>query len=208
MTTVRRGLLGSVASLLALAVAAGPSACRREGSPGESRILVVPNIPEIPGPDWERIGAEPTPTPAPSVAAAPEELRETAGASGAAPRKPTAPAPVAPPVATEPTGLPPEGGEAALTPSAGLGPPYELRLTATARQVWLWISVDGGPRRAISLERGEEAQFRATRRFVLTVDDAGGVKAALNGRPLPPLGKPAQARRDLVIPSPELAPTG
>ncbi|MEA2624537.1 MAG: cytoskeleton protein RodZ, partial [Candidatus Binatota bacterium] len=91
---------------------------------------------------------------------------------------------------------------------ASLTPPYELRVTATARQVWVWVSVDGGPRRAISLERGESVTWNAQEGFLLSVDDAGGVAATLNGAPLPRLGSNSQVLRNLYIPSPELPPVG
>ncbi|MGH7822279.1 MAG: RodZ domain-containing protein, partial [Candidatus Binatia bacterium] len=75
-----------------------------------------------------------------------------------------------------------------------------LRLTATARQVWVWISIDGRPVQAVSLDRGESAEFKAEQGYVLTVDDAGGVEATLNGQSLPSFGQPAQARRHIEIP--------
>jgi cytoskeleton protein RodZ len=105
----------------------------------------------------------------------------------------TAPAAESPP--GEPNGIGPE-------------PPFELRLTARARQVWIWLSVDGGPRQTVSLARGQSAVFRAEHGYVLSVDDAGGIDATLNGDPLPSLGESAQARRNLVIPSGELTPLG
>lgn len=77
---------------------------------------------------------------------------------------------------------------------------YRLELTGTARQVWVWISVDGGRRRAVEIRRGSRVQFDATREFVLSLDDAGGVDATLNGKPLPPLGNAGEARRNLRFP--------
>ncbi|MGH7818398.1 MAG: RodZ domain-containing protein, partial [Candidatus Binatia bacterium] len=116
-----------------------------------------------------------------------------------------APAPVEPP---PPPPAAETGGSVMEPGRAPLRPPFELRLTATSRQVWVWLSIDGGPRKAVSLTRGESAVFNANNGYVLSVDDAGGIEAMLNGEPLPSLGGAAQARRNLVIPSAELGPLG
>ena len=87
--------------------------------------------------------------------------------------------------------------------SRQLEPPFELRLTATSRQVWVWVSVDGGPEQAVSLNRGESALFRAGSGYVVSVDDAGGVQATLNGEALPRFGRAQQVRKNVVIPSNE-----
>lgn len=86
-------------------------------------------------------------------------------------------------------------------------PPYELEITATSNQVWLWISVDDGPRRPVSLRQGETARWVAQRAYKLSVDDAGGVRVSLNGEELPRLGDPGRARRNLLIPSRDTVPS-
>lgn len=110
----------------------------------------------------------------------------------------------APPVPDQGAEAPPADAVKTTSASAssGIEPPYELEIKATARQVWVWISADDGPQRAVSLDRGESATFRAEERYVLTVDDAGGVEVSLNGTQLPSLGGKAQAKREVVIPSP------
>ncbi|MGH7856623.1 MAG: hypothetical protein ACREQY_04775 [Candidatus Binatia bacterium] len=124
------------------------------------------------------------------------------------PSEAVAAAPTPPPTPAPEQKLPaPVDPEVAVAP-APLMPPFELRLTATSRQVWVWLSIDGGPRQAVSLARGETAVFNANNGYVLSVDDAGGIEAMLNGEALPSFGGNAQARRNLVIPSAELRPLG
>ena len=142
--------------------------------------------------------------------AAPPVIREAPPAAPAPAA--VAPAPQAPAAAAAPApqpAEPPQGAEqTTIGGMGGVEPPYDLRITATARQVWVWVSIDGGPLQATSLDQGESASFEAKERYVLTVDDAGGVEATLNGKSLPSLGAPSQVKRKLVIPSPELAPVG
>ena len=124
--------------------------------------------------------------------------------------------------------LPSSGADALPTPSGAAGessnevvervnpearnvrffPPYVLEITATSKQVWIWMSIDGGPRQVTSLRQGETVRWVAQQGYTLSLDDAGGVRASLNGEELPRLGASGRARKRLLIPSHETAPSG
>jgi hypothetical protein len=137
-----------------------------------------------------------------------------AGPQAAAAAPPGAPAAVPAAGSAQPAGKTPPTqtasapGAAPSAVGAGVQPPYDLRITATARQVWVWIAVDGGAKQAKSLNRGQSADFKANERFDLSTDHAGGIRATLNGKELPPFGGPTETKKNIVIPSPEASPVG
>lgn len=64
-----------------------------------------------------------------------------------------------------------------------------------------WVVVrsdDREPHEAL-LQPGERALWRAHKRFLLTLGNAGGVKVTLNGEPRGPFGKPGTVIRDLEV---------
>jgi cytoskeletal protein RodZ len=144
----------------------------------------------------------PAATSAPTVdrvpdASSPRPAVETA-------ERPAAPVPV-PSVAPTPATPEPSPSQ----PEArSLSPPYELSLTASSRPVWIWVSIDGGPRRSVLLDPGHSVTWVAQQGYLLSVDDAGAVRAVLNGTALKALGGESQARRNVWIPSPELLERG
>lgn len=103
-----------------------------------------------------------------------------------------APEPPLPPAASKPT---PPARQAAVQG------PFILRLTATAEQVWVRVTIDGGAQRTVPLKQGQAVTWTAKRRFVLSVDNAGGLRATLNGKTLPRFGPAGQSRQNIVIPS-------
>ncbi|MGH7802933.1 MAG: hypothetical protein ACREQJ_01170, partial [Candidatus Binatia bacterium] len=103
------------------------------------------------------------------------------------------------PPATTPIQL----SEASEPTPAAAARPHErnrLELLATARQVFVWATIDGGQPREVQLRRGETASFDAKREVLLTLDDAGGVLATLNGKRLPRLGAPGYGKKNIRIP--------
>ncbi len=184
-----------------------PSTEDEEGAaPSSEEAASAPAEPESAPPPAE---AEPPTDTASAPDAAPADL------GGGAPSEPPPAAdepPMAPPPGAAPPPPPPpvvarmEPPPAAAPPpmasasSAG-GGPYELKLTATAREVWVFVSADGGPRKERRLEKGQSATYKAERGYVVTVDDAAGVKASLNGQPLPAFGSGHAARKNITIPS-------
>lgn len=90
----------------------------------------------------------------------------------------------------------------ASRPATSSGP-FELRLTSTSpQQVWVRVSIDGGASQLVPLNKqGQTVTWTAKRGYVLNIDDAGGVRARLNGEDLPRLGPAGRARQNIVIPS-------
>jgi len=78
--------------------------------------------------------------------------------------------------------------------------PFTLRLTATAEQIWVRVSIDGGAQRTVPLKQGQSVTWTAKRRFVLSIDNTGGVRASLNGKALPRFGPAGQSRQNIAIP--------
>jgi cytoskeletal protein RodZ len=148
----------------------------------------------------------------------------------------TAPPPVEPAAMTSPDAVDaaapadaPAGGTAAAIPAeaaalpAALAPPApvaspapaappvdggaarELRIVA-AQETWLSLGIDDEPKRNILLQPGEARSWTATRAFTLTVGNAGGITVSLDGRELPPLGRPGQVVRNLRLPQGESPP--
>jgi cytoskeleton protein RodZ len=136
-----------------------------------------------------KVDAVPYQPPSPSAPQVAERHATTAPASQDAPLPPPTSAP-----------SPPASQPGAQSPS----PPYELLLTATSRPVWIWVSIDDGPRRSLLLDPGRSVKWSAQQGYLLSVDDAGAVRAVLNGTPLGALGGESQARRNVMIPSPEV----
>lgn len=86
--------------------------------------------------------------------------------------------------------------------------PFQLSLTATAKEVWIQVSIDGGPLQRVRLEQGKSVSWTAKRGYKLSLDDAGGVRANLNGKSLPRLGPAGQSRHNIVIPSRRMSTAG
>lgn len=124
------------------------------------------------------------------------------------------PAPPSPPAAVMArVQAPPEAVPAQLPPSmgsdgplAGLsvnGPagsdgPLVLDLDATELS-WVVVQVDAGSPQEALLRPGEKAQWKAQDQFTVTLGNAGGVRAELNGKPQKPFGPSGKVVRDVVI---------
>ncbi|MGZ8394770.1 MAG: DUF4115 domain-containing protein, partial [Nitrospira sp.] len=103
-----------------------------------------------------------------------------------------------------PSQLPPSMGSDG--PLAGLsvnGPagsdgPLVLDLDATELS-WVVVQVDAGSPQEALLRPGEKAQWKAQDQFTVTLGNAGGVRAELNGKPQKPFGPSGKVVRDVVI---------
>lgn len=73
-----------------------------------------------------------------------------------------------------------------------------LDLEATEMS-WVVVQIDGGSPQEALLRPGEKASWKGQDQFVLTLGNAGGVKAALNGKPQMPFGPSGKVARDIVI---------
>lgn len=132
--------------------------------------------PAVPAKTGEGSNAEPATIPATTVAGVPEL---------------TAPAP---------SSLGSDGplGGLSLEGSGVPEGPLALDLEATELS-WVVVQIDGGSPQEALLRPGEKASWKGQDQFVLTLGNAGGVKAALNGKPQKPFGPSGKVARDIVI---------
>ena len=76
----------------------------------------------------------------------------------------------------------------------------QLALDLEANELsWVVVQIDSGSPQEALLRPGEKAHWKAQDQFVLTLGNAGGVKAELNGKPLKPFGPSGKVARDVVI---------
>jgi cytoskeleton protein RodZ len=85
-----------------------------------------------------------------------------------------------------------------VTPSAVPTGAHELKITAV-EEAWLSLAVDEQAAKQYLLRAGETRTWSAGT-FSLTVGNAGGVAVAIDGRDLPPIGRPGKVVRNLRLP--------
>ena len=66
---------------------------------------------------------------------------------------------------------------------------------------WIRVRTDDGHVTEETMSPGDVREWVSSRRFVLTIGNAGGIALELNGRPLPALGPSGSVIPRLVIPS-------
>jgi cytoskeleton protein RodZ len=76
--------------------------------------------------------------------------------------------------------------------------PLVLDLEATELS-WVVIQIDGGSPQEALLRPGEKAKWQGQDQFILTLGNAGGVKASLNGKPQRPFGPSGKVARDILL---------
>ncbi|HJT20243.1 MAG TPA: RodZ domain-containing protein [Nitrospira sp.] len=138
--------------------------------------------------------SKPIEIPAPSSPARTDSTpKGTAGGPVATvPGNQTAP-PLPPPIGTEG----PLGG-ISLEGTAEGADPLVLDLEATELS-WVVIQIDGGSPQEALLRPGEKARWKGQDQFILTLGNAGGVKAELNGKPQKSFGSSGKVARDIVL---------
>lgn len=124
---------------------------------------------------------------------------ETAAGRGSSPPAPavasnqSAP-PLPPPIGNDG----PLGGIALEGSAPEAGEQLVLDLEATELS-WIVIQIDGGSPQEALLRPGEKAKWKGQDQFILTLGNAGGVKAELNGKPQKPFGPSGKVARDIVL---------
>jgi cytoskeletal protein RodZ len=149
-------------------------------------------VPPAPPP----VGPKAKPSEPPAVAAKANE-GTTAGPSTG----PVATASVTPELAPPaPSSLGSDGplGGISLEGSAAAEGQLALDLEATELS-WVVVQIDGGSPQEALLRPGEKARYKGQDQFILTLGNAGGVKAELNGKPQKPFGPSGKVARDIVI---------
>jgi cytoskeletal protein RodZ len=64
---------------------------------------------------------------------------------------------------------------------------------------WVVVQIDGGSPQEVLLRPGEKSSWKGQDQFTLTLGNAGGVKAELNGVPQKPFGPSGKVARDIVV---------
>ena len=150
-----------------------------------------PVIPAPPTPSRTK-PSEPPPVPAKVV----EE--NTAGpVSGSAP---TASSAVTEQTAPVPASLGSDGPLGGISLEGSAATEGQLLLDLEAIELsWVVVQIDGGSPQEALLRPGERARWKGQDQFILTLGNAGGVKAELNGKPQKPFGPSGKVARDIVI---------
>ena len=172
-----------------------PSTTAKRVTPPEQGKLDVPVRPE-PEPAAGLTKTKPMEAPPPPSTAARTDATPGRGAGSGAVTVPSLPQtamPVPPPISTEgPLGPP------SLEGTANADEPLVLDLEATELS-WVVIQVDGGSPQEALLRPGEKAKWKGQDQFMLTLGNAGGVKAELNGKPQKPFGPSGKVARDILL---------
>lgn len=81
-------------------------------------------------------------------------------------------------------------------------PPRLHRLHIRALETtWLHVVIDGGLPREVLLQPGDHLRWEASRHFILTVGNAGGVELTFDDNPLRRLGGSGEVVRELRLPA-------
>lgn len=132
--------------------------------------------PAVPAKTGEGNNAEPATVPATTVAVVPELA------------------------APAPSSLGSDGPLGGISLEGSGAPEGQLALDLEATELsWVVVQIDGGSPQEALLRPGERASWKGQDQFVLTLGNAGGVKAALNGKPQKPFGPSGKVARDVVI---------
>lgn len=84
--------------------------------------------------------------------------------------------------------------------AAGSAADHQLVLDLEATELsWVVVQIDNGSPQESLLRPGEKAQWKGRDQFVLTLGNAGGVKAELNGKPQKPFGPSGKVAREILI---------
>jgi len=169
-----------------------PSTTAKRVTPLESGKVDVPVRPETESPTAAK--TKPTEASAPPQTATRHDA--TAGrsaVSGTVPVAPQTAVPIPPPISTEGSLGPPS-----LEGAANADEPLVLDLEATELS-WVVIQVDGGSPQEALLRPGEKAKWKGQDQFMLTLGNAGGVKAELNGKPQKAFGPSGKVARDILL---------
>jgi cytoskeleton protein RodZ len=159
----------------------------------KSDLPVRPDVEALTGPQKGKPPELPSPPPLARSDASPGRTAAPATAPHVVQPQATVAAPVPPPPATE-------GPISALTLNGqtNTSEPLVLDLEATELS-WVVIQIDGGSPQEALLRPGEKAKWKGQDQFTLTLGNAGGVKAELNGKPQKPFGPSGKVARDILL---------
>jgi cytoskeleton protein RodZ len=169
-----------------------PPVSESQDSPPTQKAEPVPPVVQAPPPPTKTKPSEPPPTPA--------KVIEENNPGPASSPTPAASSTVTEQAASVPASLGsdgPLGGISLEGPAATEG---QLLLDLEAIELsWVVVQIDGGSPQEALLRPGERARWKGQDQFILTLGNAGGVKAELNGKPQKPFGPSGKVARDIVI---------
>jgi cytoskeletal protein RodZ len=104
------------------------------------------------------------------------------------------------PVATLPAVGLSEGPLAGLSVDGPVNSDEPLVLDLEATELsWVVVQIDAGSPQEALLRPGQRAQWKAQDQFMVTLGNAGGVRAELNGKPQRPFGPSGKVVRDVLL---------
>lgn len=177
-----------------------PPATSKRVAPPASESQDTPPTPQAeavqPTPSIPPVLPKTKPNEPPAMSAKVGEAHNAGPVTGAAPIVSAAPEPPTP----APASLGSDGplGGISLEGSAATEGQLVLDLEATELS-WVVVQIDGGSPQEALLRPGEKAKWKGQDQFILTLGNAGGVKAELNGKPQKPFGPSGKVARDIVI---------
>ena len=177
---------------------------RRSSSdlPPSASKRTTPPTPESQDEPPSKQAEEVLPAPKPKLSEPPVVSAEESVGNNVEPvTKPASTASTAPVLAApSPSSLGSDGplGGISLEGSAATEGQLALELEAIELS-WVVVQVDGGSPQEVLLRPGEKATWKGQDQFSLTLGNAGGVKAELNGKPQKPFGPSGKVARDIVI---------
>lgn len=173
-----------------------------EPPPAAAKRATTPEVgtqeaPVRPDPETAVAPAKAKPAEAPTPSG-PQKTETSAARGAAAPAvAPATPQQSAPPVPPPLSSDGPLGG-ISLEGPASTEEQLVLDLEATELS-WVVIQIDGGSPQEALLRPGEKARWKGQDQFVLTLGNAGGVKAQLNGTPQKAFGPSGKVARDILL---------
>jgi cytoskeletal protein RodZ len=176
---------------------APPVSESQDGSPVRHAEAVPPVPPVSPVVATPPTPAKTKPSEPPPAPARVVEENNAGPVSGSVP---TASSPASEQVASVPASLGSDGPLGGISLEGSAATEGQLLLDLEAIELsWVVVQIDGGSPQEALLRPGERARWKGQDQFILTLGNAGGVKAELNGKPQKPFGPSGKVARDIVI---------
>jgi cytoskeleton protein RodZ len=175
-----------------------PPVSESQDAPPARHVEAVPPVPPV----SPVVATPPTPSKAkPSEPPpAPAKVVEEHNAGSGSVSVPTASSAASEQVASVPASLGSDGPLGGISLEGSAATEGQLLLDLEAIELsWVVVQIDGGSPQEALLRPGERARWKGQDQFILTLGNAGGVKAELNGKPQKPFGPSGKVARDIVI---------
>lgn len=175
-----------------------PPVSESQDAPPARHAEAVPPAPPVP----PVVATPPTPSktkpsePPPAPAKVVEEHNAGSGSGSVSTASPAA----LEQVASVPASLGSDGPLGGISLEGSAATEGQLLLDLEAIELsWVVVQIDGGSPQEALLRPGERARWKGQDQFILTLGNAGGVKAELNGKPQKPFGPSGKVARDIVL---------